>query len=108
MALDDVPQRIADEQRLAAGGFQQARKARVVAREHRDPVAFRRHLVERAERNAHVYDLVINRLGLGTRNCNACGATSQSAVEKNSRGPRMAAIRCRSSSSASGESTKLR
>jgi hypothetical protein len=53
VALDHVAERIADEDRVHARGIEHARKARVVARELGDPVAFLHHLVQSRERDAH-------------------------------------------------------
>ena len=51
--LQHVTQRIADQQRIDAGAVEQRSKARVVAGQHGDPLAFPHHLVQIAQRDTH-------------------------------------------------------
>jgi hypothetical protein len=89
VALQHVPERVADEQRVDARRLEHGGEARVVAREHRDPAAFLRHLLQRRKRDPHKIRSLPS-------------AAFQLPMLKNSRGPRIAITRRNNKSKSPG------
>ena len=121
MALQHHAERIADQQRIHARGVEHRGKTRVVAGQHRDLLAVLRHLVQGGLVNPHVgsfqlrksqirngqwvmrdgkaYSILTHHLSL---------IANHSPRLKNSRAPRIAAMRSSNKSKSAGASTKLR